>query len=141
MRGPSGLHAAIVALCGVTLAVACGCGTTSPDVQQPTPVYSVAFETEPAAPVANAHVTLAFAIRDEAGSTVSRLRIVHEKPIHLIVVSADLAVFEHIHPEVRADGTFAVDTRFPSGGDYDLYASYAPFDAPEQLAHLHCTVA
>jgi hypothetical protein len=36
------------------------------------------------------------------------LQVIHEKKLHLIVVSKDLAYFEHIHPEYQADGSYQI---------------------------------
>ncbi len=61
------------------------------------------------------------------------LDMVHDKKIHLIVVSEDLAWFEHIHPEYNADGSYHLTTQFPSGGNYLLFADYQPSGAASQL--------
>jgi hypothetical protein len=50
----------------------------------------------------------------------------HEKKIHLIMVSKDLAYFNHIHPEYKGKGLFEITTQFPSGGDYKLFADFVP---------------
>jgi hypothetical protein len=52
------------------------------------------------------------------------LEYVHEKPMHLIVVSEDLAEFAHIHPQLAAGDRFVVDHEFPSAGRYQLYLEY-----------------
>jgi hypothetical protein len=36
------------------------------------------------------------------------LDVQHEKKIHLIVVSNDLSYFEHIHPDLQADGSYKI---------------------------------
>lgn len=77
------------------------------------------------------------------------LDIVHEKKLHLIVASKDLAYFEHIHPEYQADGSYQIkvlakakeytngkghnETKFDFGGDYMLFADYAPIGGTHQL--------
>lgn len=71
-------------------------------------------------------VALAFTMRDANELTVRNLEIVHEKPIHLLVVSNDLAEFYHIHPEAQPDGSYRVSHTFPHGGDYRLYVDYTP---------------
>src|SRR3989338_8742259 len=43
----------------------------------------------------------------ESGNPISSLDIVHEKIMHLIVVSKNLNYFEHIHPE-EGSGSFVV---------------------------------
>lgn len=44
-------------------------------------------------------------IKDDKGN-VPRLSISHEKEIHVIVVSNDLTVYKHIHPEKQSEGLF-----------------------------------
>ena len=67
---------------------------------------------------------LTFSILDDRGRRIQFLEKVHERPIHLIVVSTDLAEFAHIHPELQSDDTYAVSYSFPHGGTYWLYADY-----------------
>ena len=77
------------------------------------------------------------------------LETVHEKKIHLIVVSNDLSYFEHIHPDYNADGNYRIkvlgkgqnytsgpgknETRFDNGGDYFLFADYQPSGGLHQV--------
>lgn len=84
------------------------------------------------------------------------LQVIHEKKLHLIVVSKDLAYFEHIHPEYQADGSYQIkilpkgkaytiskghnETRFDNGGDYMLFADYAPASGNHQLEKIPVTV-
>jgi len=49
---------------------------------------------------------------------------VHERPVHLIVVSEDLAEFDHIHPEVSEQGAWLAPHTFAHGGRYRLYAEF-----------------
>ena len=72
----------------------------SPPAGEQTKPFSVEFKSEPAQIVAGAPADLIFRIKDRQGATVKDLQIVHEKPMHLIVVSTDLGEFYHIHPEV-----------------------------------------
>jgi hypothetical protein len=53
------------------------------------------------------------------------LEYVHERPIHLIVVSEDLAEFDHIHPERNGD-RWEVTYIFRHGGHYRAYADFTP---------------
>ncbi|MGE3913632.1 MAG: heavy metal translocating P-type ATPase, partial [Chloroflexota bacterium] len=47
----------------------------------------------------------------------------HERPVHLIAVSQDLAQFQHIHPApTGAPGQFQIATTFPTDGSYLLFA-------------------
>jgi hypothetical protein len=61
------------------------------------------------------------------------LEIVHEKPVHLIVVSSDLAVFEHIHPEWQLGDRYTVTHTFPRAGKYRLFAQFTLPGQPERL--------
>lgn len=80
--------------------------------------------TNPARPVAGTDTEIILTVKDPSGATVRDLAIVHEKPMHLIVVSSDLSEFYHIHPEPQADGTYRVKEKFPFGGEYKLYADF-----------------
>lgn len=58
---------------------------------------------------------------------------VHEKKLHVIIVSKDLALYDHIHPDFQPDGSYAVDETFPSGGEFVIFADYQPFGAGNQV--------
>lgn len=61
------------------------------------------------------------------------LEIVHEKPLHLMAVSSDLDVFDHIHPEWKPGGVYAVTHTFPRPGKYRLFAQFTLPGEPEHL--------
>lgn len=69
------------------------------------------------------------------------LDVEHEKKIHLIVVSEDLAWFHHIHPEYNAEGKYTVTETFPHGGHYLLFADYRPSGASGQVEKIPVTVS
>lgn len=92
----------------------------------PTDSFKVELATEPQELSADRTVKLILAFKDGPGNLVSDLEIVHEKPIHLIVVSDDLPFFNHIHPQPAPDGRYVVETSFPAGGAYRLFAGYTP---------------
>ncbi len=75
---------------------------------------------------AGEQTSLVFTVKDTKGSVVKDLQIVHEQPMHILIVSDDLAFFEHIHPEPQKDGTLKVSFSFPNGGNFKLYADYTP---------------
>ena len=55
----------------------------------------------------------------------------HERPIHLIVVSEDLSEFSHIHPERNIGNVYNVAHTFQHGGHYRLYAEFTgPGEGP-----------
>jgi hypothetical protein len=90
--------------------------------------------------VADKPVTLAFTVRDAKGNLVRELPHVHEKPMHLLVISKDLRDFFHLHPEPQADGSYRVEHTFPSGGDYTLFLDYTPKGAPQVVDRIPLTV-
>ena len=61
--------------------------------------YHAELRTIPARPKAGESVQLVFTVRDFFGKAVNKLEIQHTKPMHLMVVSQDLAEFDHIHPQ------------------------------------------
>ncbi|HXG84003.1 MAG TPA: cupredoxin domain-containing protein [Pyrinomonadaceae bacterium] len=88
--------------------------------------FRINFKSESGAIQAGMPANLILTVKDQQGATVKDLQIVHEKPMHLLVVSKDLAEFYHIHPEQSADGSYRVSHVFPNGGEYKLYADFTP---------------
>jgi hypothetical protein len=65
---------------------------------------------------------LAIEIKDpKTGAPVHDFEVVHEKLMHLFVVSSDLQYFAHIHPQ---DGR--IDLDLPKPGHYKLAADFYP---------------
>ncbi len=76
----------------------------------------------------------------KTGAPVKHFQIVHEKPIHLFIVSEDLEYFSHEHPDLGADGVFRLDTRLPEPGTYKIVADYYPEGGtPQFIAHVVTT--
>jgi hypothetical protein len=88
--------------------------------------FTVEFKASPDQPKAEEQVDLSFVVKNSKGGIVKDLQIVHEKPIHLIVVSEDLAEFNHLHPELQPDGSYKTSFAFKNGGRYKLYADLSP---------------
>ncbi len=99
-----------------------------------------ALHTSPSPARAGEPVTLALTFRDAGGAVVRDLTLQHEKPLHLLGVSRDLATFQHLHPEPAADGSYRVETRFPSGGEYVLFADYSAEGAAPSVQRLELGV-
>lgn len=89
---------------------------------------------------ANQEVTFDFSVKDKSGKAFDNLKIVHEKLIHLLVVSDDLAFFDHVHPEKQNDGSFRLNYKFPTGGVYKLYADFTPEDSQQIINVFDVTV-
>jgi hypothetical protein len=79
-------------------------------------------------------VDLTIEITGNKGQTVDHFDIVHEKVMHLIVVSRDLHFFDHIHPEYQGKGKFTVQTVLPAGGSYTYFCDYKPSGQPGQVS-------
>lgn len=93
--------------------------------------YAMDLNIEPSAINADKEVALNFSVKDKEGKPFDNLKIVHEKLIHLLIVSDDLAFFDHVHPEKQSDGKFKLNYKFPTGGVYKLYADFTPENSPQ----------
>lgn len=103
--------------------------------------FKVDFKTEPAQIQAGMPATLVFTVKDSTNQVVKDLQVVHEKPMHFLIVSSDLAEFYHVHPNPTADGSYRVQHTFPNGGDYKLYADFTPPDAKQVVERIDVKVA
>lgn len=87
---------------------------------------------------------LAIRLIDPLGSIVKldQLEIVHEEPLHLLMVSRDLSWFAHEHPAPQPDGVFKLPGFvFPAAGEYILYHDYTPKGKPQQVPQFRIKVA
>ncbi len=84
--------------------------------------------------------TLTFAIADPSGAPVTKLEVVHEKLVHLLIVSEDLSWFAHEHPERRENGTFELRMTFPAPGRYTLFHDFTPPRVGMQVVPVELTV-
>ena len=119
--------------------------------------YVMNFKATPATVEAGKAALFSFTpgVKGKAGELVP-LDLHHERKIHLIVVSKDLSYFEHIHPDYQPSGTYDLavlpsnkayttganknETHFAKGGDYLLFADYAPTGGTPQLEKINLTV-
>lgn len=155
-------HAYKFLLTGVILAlvvIAAGCakteqsaGTTAADTK-PTKIsqiihtslntaspYHAYLVANPDEVKAGESASLIFTVKDAKGEAVKDLEVVHEKPMHLLVVSSDLAEFNHLHPEPQGDGTLKVSHTFPHGGKYKLYVDFTPPGSNQAVDSYELTV-
>lgn len=93
--------------------------------------FTIEFKTEPKEIKAGEKTKLSFAIRNDKDEMIRDLQIVHEKPMHLLIVSEDLQEFYHEHPEPQTDGSYAASFTFQNGGKYKLYADFTPVGAEQ----------
>ena len=73
----------------------------------------------------------AFRILDEDGHAVTDFQPTHDKLMHLIVARRDLSGFQHVHPEMAADGTWTVPLTLASAGDFRVFADFQRADEDE----------
>ncbi|GGF66845.1 hypothetical protein GCM10010912_09760 [Paenibacillus albidus] len=87
---------------------------------------NVSFAFPAGAARANEDTEFTIRVTDKNGKPVDKYEVNHEKLLHLIIVNHDLSFFNHIHPEFKGDGTFTVNTSFPAGGEYKVFADFIP---------------
>jgi len=75
---------------------------------------------------ANTPAELQFVIAGTDGSPVTGFDVAHDKELHFIVVSRDLATFAHVHPERDRSGTWTVTAPAMPPGSYRVYADFVP---------------
>lgn len=98
--------------------------------------YTVRLETSPRTVKAGEPVELRLRVfsRQKPKEAIREFDIVHEQLQHLIIVSRDLAYFDHVHPALDPkSGTFTLRHTFPSGGDYRLFSDLTPKGAGMQV--------
>jgi len=99
------------------------------------------FKTQPKAIAAGEQAIWTLKIFDKkTGEPVRNFDTVHERMLHLIVVSKDLSWFNHIHPEYKDRGLFIIRTSVPRAGTYKLYADYTPKDGTPEVAQHEISV-
>lgn len=93
------------------------------------PPFRLELESVPARARAGEPVELRLRVRRRGGELVTAFERMHERLLHLILVRRDLGVFAHEHPELLPDGTFRLIHRFPTAGQYQVFADLAPLAA------------
>ena len=91
------------------------------------------FFTPPQIP-ANQNIRLEIRVsHPKTSAPVKHFQVVHEKLLHLFIVSEDLEYFAHVHPDLGPDGVFRLDTRLPRPGTYKLLADFFPEGGTPQM--------
>ena len=68
--------------------------------------------------------TLEFRILDTDRQPVRDFDEQHERAMHLMVVRRDLSHYQHLHPKMGADGTWAAHLILPGPGEYRVFADF-----------------
>lgn len=95
---------------------------------------TLTLKTESATMQSGLPSRLSFQLRSPRGAPVRFLEYVHEKPLHLLIVSEDLAEFAHVHPELTTGDRYEVTHTFAHGGRYKLYADFTPPGEAQRIA-------
>jgi hypothetical protein len=103
--------------------------------------FKAEFKSNPAEVKAGEQTELSFTVKNEKGEIVKDLPLSHEKPMHLLVVSEDLAEFYHLHPESQADGSYKVPFTFTNGGNFKLYLDFTPKDSAQVVENYSLKVS
>jgi len=120
--------------------------------------YFTAFTANPAQLEAGKSGMLSFTPKIKGNESAPvPLDLVHEKKMHLILVSDDLSWFDHIHPEYSATGSYDIkvmgkgenftagrghnETRFDAGGKYWAFTDYKPTGGLNQVNKTELNVA
>ena len=77
---------------------------------------------------------LSFRIAGAGGAPVTTYAIVHDKPLHLIVVRRDLTGFQHLHPTMSADGTWGIGLTLAEPGSYRMITDFTAIVGGRQVA-------
>ena len=109
-------------------------------VSSPTNEFRAELTTDGNTIVAGQPTSLIVKVKNAKGELVRDLQIIHERQIHLILVSDDLAEFNHLHPQPQADGSYRANFTFPHGGAYRLYADFTPARADQIVEQYKLTV-
>ena len=97
----------------------------------------VALHTEPQTIAAGAPAGLTFHFTDAAGEPVTDLMVHHARVLHVFVISENLQIIGHIHPEdfesrdilAELEGKYTVHFTFPAAGRYILAVDIMTADA------------
>ncbi len=85
--------------------------------------YTLALR--PDALPAGASTRLVFRVLGPDGRPVTSYDRTHDKELHLIAVRRDMTGFQHVHPELAADGTWSAPLALTSG-EWRVFADFAP---------------
>jgi hypothetical protein len=113
------------------------CGMALVPIPDGAASYWLDVTADPAAIAHGRPVTLRLQVRDRAtNGVVTRFETMHERLLHLFVVSGDLSYFDHVHPAKARDGAFEIALTLPKPGAYRLVADVLPSGGtPQALQH------
>lgn len=86
-------------------------------------VQGVTFELDGQTYTAGKKNVMTFKIT-RGGETITDFVEAHTKMMHVVVVRDDLSAYQHLHPEMSADGTWTMPITFPTGGSYRIVTDF-----------------
>jgi hypothetical protein len=84
----------------------------------------IALNPEPSSFTAGRSTTWRFKVTDCDGKALRDFEPENGKLLHLIVVRSDLTAYQHLHPQLGADGVWSVEIETPRAGDYRAIADF-----------------
>ena len=99
--------------------------------------YWLDVGADPAAVPVGRPLRLQLTVRDRStNEPVMHFDEMHERLMHLFIVSTDLQFFDHVHPAAAPDGAFTIPLKLPKPGAYRLVADLLPTGGtPQTLQH------
>ncbi len=101
------------------------------------PPAEVELKTMPQQVQAGVPTSISLAFTEEDGSP-AKMSVIHDKLVHLVIISADMTEFAHVHPEDIvtagdniAESRFEITHTFPKAGEYLLAVDYLHGLTPE----------
>lgn len=100
------------------------------------------YTFDPAARTLDAGRTnpFSFTITGPDGEPLEDYERLHDRELHLIVVSGDLAEFHHVHPTRDEQGTWSIDLPALQPGAHRAYADFQPRDRDQLTLGIDLTV-
>jgi hypothetical protein len=100
--------------------------------------YGLELTTEPAVVQAGKPAQWQFRISHPGtGERILKFETVHERQYHLFVISQDMTHFQHIHPELRPDGTWVIEVTLPKAGYYKVLSDFLLPAVHRNSSHAH----
>jgi len=91
------------------------------------------LEVTPKAVKPGERAVMRFRVTRRSGEPVTQFQPLHERPMHVFLVSHRFDFFAHLHPEPAADGTFAVPVSLPHAGVYHAFVEFMAVGGTPQL--------
>ena len=96
--------------------------------------FELRLDCAPERPGPGEKVRLRFSVHNpRTGEQVRQFAPLHDELFHLFIISQDMESFQHIHPRLDPDGTFAIETTLPRPGRYKVYSDFFPMEGTPQV--------